>query len=1074
MIAIKIKISLLGFFILLIGGLIAPIHIIQGQQQVQSNTYNDPQGRFSINYPSDWQLTTTNSPLLKQNLPAFISPNGMFFSVLVMPVPSQFNNIDSITALQGFMTGFQKHIHNPTIIQNIECNTYIILGKNACSTIIRGYNKNIPISSLVVGAVINGNAYFFAAEGLSNTFYFNLPTVKQIISSFQPLNQQTAAASLLASNNGNTSNETNSTSNNLINANSSSTTSPITNYTNYTNTNYGVSIQYPSNWLKNDTSHGQTFVEFNSPEVDSKNFYNVDFRLAIDNTTSNPDLNSYLQSAISSYKSSSDFQNFEVIESGTNYNLAGQQAYKLIGIYTDPAGIKNTAIEIGTKVGSSIYYIQTLVDSDQYFNYLPVINNMTNSFTLNVPSNGTMQSNTTVPVQNNSGINNSQGSTNNSSSTSNTSPSTTATIATGSNNTSISELYNKVKDSVVSIDTIGDKINSHLVVNGSPVITGPCGELGSGFIYNQNGVIVTNWHVVSGQDDCQIRDIRVTFNDGNTYSVALKGQDPFSDLAVLQLPLSAAEKEHLNPLPIVNSSGVFVGEEVAAVGNPEGLSGSITRGIISQIDREGFDPLTAIYLRENLIQTDAAINPGNSGGPLLNMQGQVVGINEQGEPVNNAFLNSLGVSAPGIGFDVPYSDINKIVPKLIQYGNYSHPSIGIAIDNALPSELQKLGVSDPNEANGVIVLSVFPNSPASNVGINPSNDTYTNIIYQIDNTTIKNKSDMVNYIETKAPGDNVTLQSFDNNGRHTTNITLKEKGELLKDLLQNNSRLYSANANDNNNIKIHRILLQSSDNQPTVNEDKNQNINYNHELKLSSLSGFPITKRGYSALTENGIPSTDNRLAINDNPINGTSSGLPIDTINSTMTANYNNDTFGINTIYHSDWSVIDNFTSNNSSTSQDISQFISPDGSASITISKDNPGYNISDVKDYLTSTMNNQRSIYGNLSIINSDSCNVEDINSKPCTVELAKVMQTPGYDLSFSYTGDNGTLWTKEITGILVGDSDVYYITLVAPSDQFSSYKGVMDDIINNLTIDVTNTNYMAVQPSIIDEHPNIGGV
>src|SRR6476469_8125499 len=147
-------------------------------------------------------------------------------------------------------------------------------------------------------------------------------------------------------------------------------------------------MQYTSDWIKNDKQNGQIYAQIDSQDLNSKNLYLADFRLGIDNTTAYLDLNSYLQNTISSYKSSQAFQNFQVIESGTNYNFAGYPAYKLIGIFTDPnSGIIFNTIETGVIVGSSVYYIYALVESDQYFNYLPIINNMINSFQINNNNN---------------------------------------------------------------------------------------------------------------------------------------------------------------------------------------------------------------------------------------------------------------------------------------------------------------------------------------------------------------------------------------------------------------------------------------------------------------------------------------------------------------------------------------------------------------------------------------------------------------------------------------------------------------------------------------------------------------
>jgi hypothetical protein len=164
----------------------------------------------------------------------------------------------------------------------------------------------------------------------------------------------------------------------------------------YTDPQNKSTIQYPSNWIINETQHGQIYTVFDSQEANAKNFYIVSFRLGIDNTPSSLDLNQYLQNSIKGYESTPTFQNFQVVESGINYNLAGKPAYKLVGTYTNSqSGIKRTLIETGTVVGSSIYYIEVLVDADQYFNYLPIINNMIGSYQINNATNNTSSTSST-------------------------------------------------------------------------------------------------------------------------------------------------------------------------------------------------------------------------------------------------------------------------------------------------------------------------------------------------------------------------------------------------------------------------------------------------------------------------------------------------------------------------------------------------------------------------------------------------------------------------------------------------------------------------------------------------------
>jgi len=189
---------------------------------------------------------------------------------------------------------------------------------------------------------------------------------------------------------------------------------------------------------------------------------------------------------------------------------------------------------------------------------------------------------------------------------------------------------------------------------------GPVG-IGSGFVYDREGHVITNDHVVKNAEK-----LVVTFLDGRSFNAKIIGQDVFTDLAVIKVNVSS---DALFPLPVGDSSKLKVGEQIAAIGNPFGLSGSMTSGIVSQLGRllpaqdRGFQI-------PDIIQTDAAINPGNSGGPLLNMRGQVIGI-------NTAIQSESGEFA-GVGFAIPSRTVQKIVPVLIEKGAYHHPWVGIS------------------------------------------------------------------------------------------------------------------------------------------------------------------------------------------------------------------------------------------------------------------------------------------------------------------------------------------------------------------------------------------------------------
>src|SRR5436305_12660095 len=192
-----------------------------------------------------------------------------------------------------------------------------------------------------------------------------------------------------------------------------------------------------------------------------------------------------------------------------------------------------------------------------------------------------------------------------------------------------------------------------IILNGNP-ISNQSTRLGSRFVYDKQGHIITNKHVIDGANTAD-----VTFVDGNTYRAKVIGKDTSGDIAVLQI-IDNFSPENLVPLTIANSSSLQVGQQIVAIGNPFGLSDTMTTGIVSQMGRLLPNPDTG-FSTPNAVQTDAAINPGNSGGPLLNIQGQVVGI--------NTAINSGTGEFSGVGFAVPSSTILSEIPTLIQNGS---------------------------------------------------------------------------------------------------------------------------------------------------------------------------------------------------------------------------------------------------------------------------------------------------------------------------------------------------------------------------------------------------------------------
>src|SRR5688572_15495362 len=259
----------------------------------------------------------------------------------------------------------------------------------------------------------------------------------------------------------------------------------------------------------------------------------------------------------------------------------------------------------------------------------------------------------------------------------------------------LSNIYNIVNPSVVNVTVLSTSRNA-LPEQALPPNIDPDGLLpfssGSGFVWDLDGHIVTNNHVVEGADEVQ-----VTFSDGTVAVAEVVGADLDSDLAVLRIdPLGY----NLVPVRPGRLEDVVVGMRVAAIGNPFRLEGTLTSGIVSAIGR-------SIPARDNFsipdsIQTDAAINPGNSGGPLLNEKGEVIGVNAQ--------IRSEGGSNSGVGFAIPINIVERVVPALITNGEYQHSYMGVQGGTLSPVCAEDLGV--PHELRGAIVNQVLPNSPA--------------------------------------------------------------------------------------------------------------------------------------------------------------------------------------------------------------------------------------------------------------------------------------------------------------------------------------------------------------------------
>ena len=329
---------------------------------------------------------------------------------------------------------------------------------------------------------------------------------------------------------------------------------------------------------------------------------------------------------------------------------------------------------------------------------------------------------------------------------------------------SISKIFKDVQGSVVQIT----RENKHAPDSpGDENVT----SLGSGFVFDKEGRIITNHHVV--QDS---KSVDVTFIDGNRYVASVVGSDPFNDVAVIKIIQNISEK--LRPLILGNSSAVEVGDQVIAIGNPYGLAGSMSLGIVSQkgrlISTEG-----SAFSIPSVIQTDALINPGNSGGPLLNSQEEVIGMNTAG------VLSDSGAFS-GIGLAVPSNTISKIVPVLISKGNYTHPWLGISA-SSLTSKLTENFENLSRDFKGVYVDSISKNGPADKAGLRGSTtDQYgdkhgTDIITAVDNRNVTYMEDLVSYLdENKKPGEKLNLTVLRNQSYLDIGVLLGDRSNSTK------------------------------------------------------------------------------------------------------------------------------------------------------------------------------------------------------------------------------------------------------------------------------------------------------
>ncbi|MDO9075091.1 MAG: trypsin-like peptidase domain-containing protein [Rubrivivax sp.] len=295
------------------------------------------------------------------------------------------------------------------------------------------------------------------------------------------------------------------------------------------------------------------------------------------------------------------------------------------------------------------------------------------------------------------------------------------------------DLFRRASPSVVHITSLGVQrdlfsLNVQQVPRGT----------GTGFVWDDNGHIVTNFHVIQGANGA-----RVTLADQTSYDATMVGAFPDRDLAVLRIE---APKAKLPPIALGSSRELQVGQRVYAIGNPFGLDQTLTTGLVSALNREieSFNNRTI----RGVIQTDAAINPGNSGGPLLDSAGRLIGVNTQ-------IASPSGASA-GIGFAIPADEVNRIVPRLIRDGRFVRPAIGVSAGPAGLQQALKL-------PKGVVIVDVGRGTPAARAGLQPFRRGNRgevlpgDVITAIDGEAVNGFDDMLAVLERRQPGQSVTL-----------------------------------------------------------------------------------------------------------------------------------------------------------------------------------------------------------------------------------------------------------------------------------------------------------------------------
>jgi S1-C subfamily serine protease len=323
---------------------------------------------------------------------------------------------------------------------------------------------------------------------------------------------------------------------------------------------------------------------------------------------------------------------------------------------------------------------------------------------------------------------------------------------------SVSDVYRRVADGVVTVTAVSAGGDGPLPFDAER----PRRAQASGFVYDEQGHIVTNQHVIDGATSVTVR-----FPNDATHEATVVGSDASTDLAVLEVDAPASL---LEPLALGNSADLEVGDGVVAIGSPFGLDATVTTGIVSALNRRMTSPNN--FTIDGTIQTDAAINHGNSGGPLLDLRGRVVGVNSQ--------IESESGGNDGVGFAVPSNTVKSVVSQIVETGEVEHAYLGVAVASVPADIAERLNI-----AAGAAVTEVRPGTPAARAGLRAATGSRTldgesyptggDVITAVDGDEIASADELTALIGRKRPGDDVTLTTVRNGETRTIEVALAER-----------------------------------------------------------------------------------------------------------------------------------------------------------------------------------------------------------------------------------------------------------------------------------------------------------